>query len=253
MQTAQFTPVYIAANFIIYMFIFTSIMLNCGARLKTWLTVLLYAVSFSGMMALTWSLPVHTMVRTLLCWIYVTLVAVLLFKGTLIFRIIATAASLLAMMLSDLFLGFMLPKNDFVTGVIYTDYSLPLYSTLVFINLILQGITVVFVRIIKKRSYIFTSRLFSLVFLLFPISQLVSIWLYYSAYIDQNTMIHLWQMVPVIVIYILADAALIFSLKFSILSWVCFTSVPKRLFFFSPVLSSMITMDTPIRSRLRPA
>ena len=45
--------------------------------------------------------------------------------------------------------------------------------------------------------------------------------------------------------------ARIFSLKFSMVSWVCCTSVPKRLFFFSPVLSSMITIDTPIRSRLR--
>ena len=45
--------------------------------------------------------------------------------------------------------------------------------------------------------------------------------------------------------------ARIFSQKSSIAAWVCTTSVPKREFFFRPVLSSMMTMDTPIRSRER--
>ena len=45
--------------------------------------------------------------------------------------------------------------------------------------------------------------------------------------------------------------ARIFSLKCSMEYWVWTTSVPKRLFFFRPVLSSMITMETPMRSRER--
>ena len=43
--------------------------------------------------------------------------------------------------------------------------------------------------------------------------------------------------------------ARIFWLKCSILSWVCATSVPNSEFFLSPVLSSMITAETPIFSR----
>ena len=34
-------------------------------------------------------------------------------------------------------------------------------------------------------------------------------------------------------------------------AWVCSTSVPNRLFFLSPVLSSMMIADTPMRSRVR--
>ena len=45
--------------------------------------------------------------------------------------------------------------------------------------------------------------------------------------------------------------AAIFAQKFSMLSWVWGTSVPKREFFFSPVLSSIITADTPMRSSVR--
>ena len=43
----------------------------------------------------------------------------------------------------------------------------------------------------------------------------------------------------------------IFRQKFSTLSCRCSASVPNREFRFSPVLSSMITADTPSRSRLR--
>ena len=39
--------------------------------------------------------------------------------------------------------------------------------------------------------------------------------------------------------------------KFSMLSCCCSTSVPKREFRFKPILSSMITADTPMRSRVR--
>ena len=45
--------------------------------------------------------------------------------------------------------------------------------------------------------------------------------------------------------------AAIFSEKFSIVSCVCATSVPKRELRFAPVLSSMMTAETPMRSRVR--
>ena len=45
--------------------------------------------------------------------------------------------------------------------------------------------------------------------------------------------------------------AAIFSQKFSIKSCVCVTSVPNSEFFFRPVLSSIIIMETPILSRVR--
>ena len=45
--------------------------------------------------------------------------------------------------------------------------------------------------------------------------------------------------------------AAIFSQKFSIVSCVCFTSVPNREFFFNPVLSSMMIAETPILSSVR--
>ena len=44
--------------------------------------------------------------------------------------------------------------------------------------------------------------------------------------------------------------ALIFAVKFSILSCVCSTSVPNKEFFLSPVLSSIITAETPTRSNV---
>ena len=44
--------------------------------------------------------------------------------------------------------------------------------------------------------------------------------------------------------------AAILALKFSMLSWVCSTSLPKREFFLSPVLSSIMMADTPIFSRV---
>ena len=43
----------------------------------------------------------------------------------------------------------------------------------------------------------------------------------------------------------------ILALNASMLSWVCFTSVPNSEFFFSPVLSSMMTAETPSFSRER--
>ena len=45
--------------------------------------------------------------------------------------------------------------------------------------------------------------------------------------------------------------ARILALKFSMLSCVWATSVPNREFFFSPVLSSMMTAETPIFSSVR--
>ena len=45
--------------------------------------------------------------------------------------------------------------------------------------------------------------------------------------------------------------AAILALKFSMVSCVCATSVPNSEFFFRPVLSSMITAETPIFSSVR--
>ena len=47
--------------------------------------------------------------------------------------------------------------------------------------------------------------------------------------------------------------AIIFSLKLSIVSWVCFTSLPSKEFFLSPILSSITTAETPNLSKDRTA
>ena len=58
---------------------------------------------------------------------------------------------------------------------------------------------------------------------------------------------------PLILSWVFCAAlpAAIFSEKFSMESCVCLTSVPKREFFLSPVLSSTMIMDTPMRSKVR--
>jgi len=196
------------------MIVFISVWINFENRLNKWLTLLLCAVSYAGMMAITWMLPILTLIRTVIGWVYVIIVVELLLKGSWVFKLVAASASILAMMMSDLILGAMIGRNAYVAGTLMQNHTVAAYTVLLFINLVLQSITVVFIRMIRRRSIMTGRGRWSSALLLgFPISQLAAIWLYFMAYIDLKNDFNPWMLVTVIAIFMLADAALIFSLR----------------------------------------
>jgi len=213
METFQFTLVYIVANFLMYMLVFAAVLINCETRFTRWLTIIVGAVSFAGYAAINLALPVHSTIRVICACAWLILVAELLFKGRWLYKLVAILASLFALILSDLFLAAIMPRDEVLSGELMQRHPVAIYTVVIFINLVLQSITVVFVRVLIKKSRAFNAGFKSVLILAFPVSQFITLMIYCSNYANTESAFNPWQIIPVVLIYILADVAMVFSLR----------------------------------------
>ena len=213
MPSFQYTVVYIIANFLLYMFLLIAAHINCEYRFSRVRTLLLDALGFAGYAAISWTLPLMSTIRAVIGFLYVILLVVLLNKGRLLIRLLAGAASCLSMYFSEILFMAMMPRDLAVTGELMLRYPIPVYTALLFVNLVVLSVTVVFVRMIKRRRSGAFAGLRGLLFLAFPLSQFAAVWSYVKIYRDMTVPMDPWQILPSIIIYLLADVALFFAFR----------------------------------------
>ena len=204
-----FTIVDFVSNFLVYMFVLFAVQINCKSRFRTWLTILLEFVSFAGYI-ITSLLPFLSIIRALFGWFYILLVVQLLFKDKWYFKLIAGSASVMAMLMSDILFQAISPRDIVATREFMRSYPIATYSVFLFINIIVQSINVVFVRMLSKRGSFFQNKLQALLALAFPINQFLSLWLFFSTYMNLDAEYSPWQLIPTVLTYLLADIALVF-------------------------------------------
>jgi len=83
------------------------------------------------------------------------------------------------------------------------------YAAFIFVDLVVQSINVVFVRILSRRNTIFQKKWQALLALAFPVNQFISLFLFFSTYADPEKEYHSWQLLMTIGMFILADIALV--------------------------------------------
>ena len=213
METFQYTVVYTVANWLLYVLILLTVQYNCESKLSRWKTLLVDVVSFAGYAAINWALPVMSAIRTVGGLVYLIVVVQLLHKGSVLFKLVATFAAYLSMLFSDIVYMAMMPRDMAVTGELMQKYPVPVYGALLFINLVFFSITAVLLRILRKRKGGFAAGRSSLLFLLFPISQFVTILTYFAMYKNLDVPMNPWEIFPSIIIFLLADIALMFAFR----------------------------------------
>lgn len=199
-------------NFLLYIFMLLAVHLNCTRRFSTWLTIVLGIVSFAGY-AVSSFLPFLSLIRPIYGWLYVVLVVQLLYRDKWYFKLIAASASVMAMLLADVLYEAMMPRTAAATSELMMQHPIPVYSVFLFIDLVVQSINVVFVRLLGKRNSFFRNKWQVLLALAFPINQFISLWMFFSTYADLDKEYHSWQLLTTILMYLLADAALIVLFK----------------------------------------
>lgn len=215
MPSFQLSAVYLIANFFIYMIMLLAVQLNCESRFGRWKTVLINILSYPINMAISLVLPHLSFVRLLLGCVYVILLVQLLYKNKWLYKFLVAFAAVLSVLLSEALYGTIMPRDAFMSGELIVRYSIPSYTGLIFVNFIIQTINVLFVRLLQKRRTMFSGKLQNLLFMVFPISQFASVWLFFSSYKDLQTDYNPWYVLPVVLIYLIADVALFFSLRMS--------------------------------------
>jgi len=67
--------------------------------------------------------------------------------------------------------------------------------------------------VLHRRNRPFTSKLYALLSLIFPINQFIVLWLFFSIYTDLNVNYHPWQLLPTLLLFLAADIGLIFLFR----------------------------------------
>jgi len=214
MQSTLYMITNYAVNFLLYMSMLIAVQINCKSRFSRWITVLLEVISFSGYI-ISSLLPYRSFIRAIYGFLYVILIVLLLFKEKWYFKIISASASVLAMLMADVIFEAMLPRNLAAPGILMQQYPIQMYSAFLFIDLVAQTVNVVFVRLLSKRMSVFTNKLHVILSLVFPINQFITLWLFFSAYINLDTNYQPWQFLPTVLIFILSDIALLFLFRLS--------------------------------------
>jgi len=215
MENFQYTVIYITANFLIYMVMLLAVQVNCESRFSRRITILINVLSYPLNMVIALALPILSTVRLILGWVYVALLVQLLYKNRWLYKLFVASAAVLAVLIAEALLGTIMPRDTASMGELMQRYSIPIYTALLFINIVLQSINVMFVRFLGRRGIALSGRLREAIFLIFPVSQLATVCLYFSSYRDLEIEFHSWNVLPVILIYLIADIALFFSLRMS--------------------------------------
>ena len=215
MEAYQYTIVSIIANLFLYVFVLLAVQVNCESRLGRWQTLLVDVFSFAGYAAIVLAVPMLTVIRPIAGWVYIIIVVELLHREKWQYKLVIGSSAVISMLLADVLFMAMMPREASVTGEVMQQYSIPIYAAFLFVNLVVHSIVVTFIKSLKKRNSGFLNGLWGMTFIVFPISQFLSLWFYFSGYKDLKTAFNPWQLLPAVLVYLLADVALFFALRTS--------------------------------------
>lgn len=213
MEIIPYNVVYIIANMILYMMMLGAVQVNCERRWSLARTLLLEAVFSAVCLFIVTILPLYTVVRLLAGFVLVLAMGQLFHKGSWQRKLFVTAASFLAMFLSEVLFMAMMPRDAMVTGELKRTYPVSMYSLYLFVNLVVITVTALLIRAVNKKLRGQVLEKHWLAFLAFPGSQFIALYVFFNHYIDLALPHHAGQLIVTIAVFVFADAALLLSLQ----------------------------------------
>ena len=203
--------VYIVSNCILYMMIGLAVSLVCERRFSFQATFAIQAMSSVFNILFCNLLPVFSEIRAFLGFTLVVGINTALHKGKLPLRILYSALAVMCMLFSELLMVTIVPKDLAVTGELYAQHPVLLYSVVLFVNAVVLAVFVVLTRTIQSRYRGLQIGKEWMLFLLFPISQLISFHIFFENYIALSSNVRLFMLA--IAVYLIADIALFAAIR----------------------------------------
>lgn len=203
--------VYFISNCILYLLVGLAVSLVCERRFPFWVSFAIQTVCGVGNLLFCNMLPVFSGMRALLGTILIVLINVLLHKGKLPLRILYSTLAVMCMLLSEIILMSFLPRDASVSGELYAEHPVMLYSAVLFVNAVVLSVFVVLTRMIQQKYRGLRVGKEWLLFLLFPISQNISFFIFFQNYIALSYKPAYFLMA--LAVYLIADIALFAAIR----------------------------------------
>ena len=126
--------VYFISNCILYLLVGLAVSLVCERRFPFWISFAIQAVCGIANLLICNALPVFSGMRALLGTVLIVLVNVLLHKGKWPLRFLYSTLAVMCMLLSEMILMSFLPRDASISGELYAQHPVMLYSTVLFVN-----------------------------------------------------------------------------------------------------------------------
>lgn len=203
--------VYFVANCILYLMIGLAVSLVCERRFSSRTTFAIQAVSSVFNILFCNLLPVFSEIRAFLGFALVVGINTALHKGKLPLRILYSALAVMCMLFSELLMVTIVPQDLAVSGELYAQHPVLLYSVVLFVNAVILAVFVILVRVIQSRYRGLQVGREWMLFLLFPISQLISFHIFFENYVALTSNVPLFMLA--ITVYLVADLALFAAIR----------------------------------------
>ena len=203
--------VYFVANCILYLMVGLAVSLVCERRFPFWTSFTIQAVCSVLNMLICNYLPVFSDVRAFLGFLIVVAINTVLHKGKLPLRILYSILAVMSMLLSELILISLLPKDIALSGELYARHPALLYAAVLFLNAVVLAVFVVLTRVIQARYRGLQVGKEWVLFLFFPISQLMSFHIYFLNYLSDSYDPSLF--LAALIVFLIADIALFAAIR----------------------------------------
>ncbi len=176
--------VYLISNWFLYMAMSYAVTLVCGRRFSFWKTFAIQAAAAAANLALCMSLQRFTSLRLFVGTALFVVVTAWLHNGKPVLRILYSLLAFLSMLLSEIIIMAILPRDYSVSEEFYAEHPIVLYSIVIFINLVVLGVMVGVIRFIQGRIHGDAATGGEwLLFLVFPVGQIAILWVFMQNYL----------------------------------------------------------------------
>ena len=203
--------VYFVSNCILYLFVGFAVSMVSERRYSFKISFTIQVICSVLNMLICNSLPVFSEVRAFLGFAIIVAINTVLHKGKLPLRILYSALAVMSMLFSELLLLSFMPKDLAISGELYAQHPFLLYSAVLFVNAVVLAVFVVVTRAIQSKYHGLRIGKEWFLFLLFPLSQLISFHIFFENYVALSSNSALFLMA--IGVYLIADAALFAAIR----------------------------------------
>lgn len=206
-------PYYVISNIIQYamqMLVFEYAM---ESRLEKWKTFLIELATSGIYIWMMVNLPFFTTLRTFIGALFICAVVYLMHKENWYFVLFMTAIVIVVTLIGEAAMMLMIPREMIMSGVLFEKYPLTAYSIYLFVEAFLYMIVALAVRSFRKKYKGMNSRMPWLLFAVFPLSQFIVLAGTFQAYLYDEKSWLPERVIPVLLVCIAADIALIFALR----------------------------------------
>ncbi len=176
--------IYLFANWLLYLFMSYAVTLLCGRRYSFWKTFAIQAAAAAANLTICMYLQQLSAFRLFVGTFLFVAVTAWLHSGKPALRILYSLLAFLSMLLAEIILMAILPRDASLSGVIYEQHPIELYTVVVFINVLVLAVMVAVIRFIRSRSHGDAAGGGAwMLFVVFPIGQIAILWVFMQNYL----------------------------------------------------------------------